>query len=63
MTRLMKKKCRSARVALETISYYPGRLCNNQPLMYLMGLKVISHSQQFSTIHFCHNTKTTAIFN
>jgi len=61
ITRLIKKKSRSARFALEAISYYPGRLCNNQPLMYLMGLKVISHPQQFSIIHFSHNTKITGI--
>lgn len=63
MTRLIRKTHRSVRVALEEISYYTGRLCNNEPLMYLMGLKGISHTQQFSTIHFSHNTKIAGIFN
>lgn len=63
MTRLIKK-FRISKVAQEAISHHPGRLCNNQFLKFLMGLKVISHFQQFSEIHFGQYTKKTAgIFN
>lgn len=63
MTRLIitttkKKIIRSARVALEAISYHPGRLCNNQPLNVLNGLK-----GHFSPSTILHNSLQTQYKN